>query len=112
MSREQQRGYVQFVARCARECERWADECAAAGQTVKTRRVVWLCRECAEVCRNAAEALSCGTTYVYEISRRCIETCRCCAAECSRYDSVGAQRCAEACQQCAEELQQLMEVAV
>ena len=49
--------------------------------------------------------------FVYEICRRCIETCRACA-ECGRLETASAQRCAEACRTMREELQQLTAAAL
>jgi hypothetical protein len=112
MSPEQPLDYVKFVVRCAQECERWADECAAGDQAEAMRKSIWLCWECAKLCRTAAEALARGTKFVYKICESCIETCEACAAECGKYEYVNAERCAEACRQCAEELQQLAAVAV
>ena len=107
MTQEEQLLYVKFLVRCAQECEHWADECVTDGEMEKMGKSVRLCRECAELCRTAADALTRGTKFVYEISRGCIKTCDACAAECRKSVAVSAQRCAEACRQCVEELQQL-----
>jgi hypothetical protein len=112
MTLEQQLLYVKFLERCARDCERWANECVADGKAVKMGKSVRLCRDCAELCRATADALTRGTKFVYEICRGCIETCEACAVECGKSEAVSAQRCVEACRDCVEELQQLEEATV
>lgn len=72
-------------------------------------KCIELDRECASVCRSAAELMSIGGSHATLLCAACADICEACARECESHDMDHCQECAEECSACAEECRKMTE---
>jgi len=72
-------------------------------------KCIELDRQCASVCRAAAELMSMGGTHATLLCSACADICDACARECEMHDRDHCQECAEECAACAEECRRMIE---
>lgn len=87
---------------CADACEHCADTCEREDRA-KMARCITLNRDCAGICRLAAEYMVRNSEYVDLLCQDCAEICEACGEECGKYPQDHCQDCAVACLRCAEE---------
>lgn len=96
----------QSVSEALIECAAVCDHCYNANFSEQTIRMMERCirltRDCAEVCRLTAGALSRDSEVVKVLLRACADICKACAAACNEHEAQHCQECAEACKRCAE----------
>lgn len=87
---------------CAETCERCIKACEKEDAR-KMARCISLDRDCAAICRMAADFMTRTSEYVDLICQDCAEICEACADECAKHPQDHCQDCAVACLKCAEE---------
>lgn len=87
---------------CAEACDHCAEACEREDPKMMAR-CISLNRDCAAMCRLAADFMVRNSEFVDLICQDCAEICEVCSDECATHDQEHCQDCAEACLKCAEE---------
>lgn len=106
MSHEKFQSCIDACIACAIECEHCVSACLNEEDVKMLIRCIELERECASVCRSAAELMSLGGQHAASLCHVCAEICDACAEECEKHTEHGMEHCracAEECRRCAEE---------
>jgi len=109
MSHEKFQFCIDACIACAITCEHCATECLREDDVKMMVRCIELDRECASVCRSAAELMSMGGSHATRLCSVCADICDACARECEIHDIEHCQECAEECIACAEECRKMVE---
>src|SRR5688500_241714 len=112
MSHERFQSCIDACIACALACEHCATECLKEEDVKMMVRCIELDRECASVCRSAAELMSIGGAHASLLCGVCADICEACAREWEMHDMQHALDCAEACAACAEECSRMQEEQV
>jgi hypothetical protein len=112
MSHEKFQSCIDACIACAITCEHCASECLKEDDVKMMIRCIELDRECASVCRSAAELMSIGGPHASLLCSVCADICEACAQECERHEAEHCQECAEECTACAEECRRMVESVI
>ena len=110
MSHEKFQPCIDACIACAIACEHCASECLKEDDVKMMIRCIELDRECASVCRSAAELMSMGGPHAALLCSACADICEVCAHECGMHEAEHCQECAEECLACAEECRKMGEL--
>ena len=109
MSHEKFQSGIDACIACAIICEHCASECLKEEDVKMMVRCIELDRECASVCRSAAELMSIGGGHASLLCDACADICEACARECASHEMDHCQECAEECEACAEVCRKMVE---
>jgi Domain of Unknown Function (DUF326) len=112
MTAERFESCIDACIACAIACEHCATECLKEESVKMMIRCIELDRECASVCRSAAELMSIGRAHASLLCNACADICEACAHECAMHEMDHCQECAEECEACAEACRKMVEHAV
>jgi len=91
---------------CADDCDTCARACEAcivalsAQASAEGKESANGFRDCASVCRLAAELFARESRFARQISQQCARICAACAAECRLREGIAFAECARACEAC------------
>jgi hypothetical protein len=111
MSHEKFQNCIDACVACAVECEHCATSCLNEDMVKDLTKCIALDRECASVCRSAAELMSIGGVHATLLCQVCADICDACAEECERHSDHmdHCRECAEECRRCSEECRMMIE---
>src|SRR5687767_14364974 len=109
MSHEKFQACIDACIACAIACEHCASECLKEESVKQMIHCIELDRECASVCRSAAELMSMRGAHGALLCTACADICDACARECAMHEMDHCQECAEVCQACAEACRKMVE---
>jgi hypothetical protein len=112
MSHERFENCIDACVACAIQCEHCASECLREKDVKTMLKCIELDRQCASVCRSAAELMSIGGAFALALCNACAEICEACAEECEKHDMDHCQECADECRSCADECRKMAEMHV
>lgn len=90
---------------CSTMCEYCAGACLKDEEVSTLIRCIELDRQCAVMCRSAAEVMAVGSQQAEALCQLCASACDACAEECEMHAAKmdHCRECAEACRKCAQE---------
>ncbi len=100
---------IEACVECWTACEMCSDACLHEENVEKMVRCIRLDRDCAAICRLAAEAMVRGSEFAARICALCAEICDACGEECAKHADHHdhCRVCAEACRRCADECRRM-----
>jgi hypothetical protein len=93
---------IQTLLDCALACEHCATACLSEEDVKMMARCIWLDRDCADLCTQAARLLQRDSEIGHQYLLLCEEICRMCGEECAKHNMDHCQECARHCQACAD----------
>lgn len=102
MSHERFQSSIDACVACAVECEHCVSECLNENDSKMLIHCINLNRECASICRSAAELMAIGGQHSRRLWEVCAEICDACAVECEKHRMDHCELCAAQCRVCAE----------
>lgn len=93
---------INSLVECAATCEWCADQCLNEEQIKMLVDCIRSDKDCATICRSAAELLTRDSQYSGQMVELCEKVCRACAEECEKHEHDHCRICAEACRRCEE----------
>ena len=108
-AREKHHACIEACVECWIACEVCSNACLHEDDVQKMVRCIRLDRDCAAICRLAAEGMFRGSEMAAQICRLCAEICEACGEECEKHAEHHdhCRACAEACRRCAEECRRM-----
>jgi hypothetical protein len=96
---------------CALACETCITECLQEPDVSMMVNCIQNNRECAVICRAAAEVMALGSQQSSMFCHLCAEVCATCADECEQHADtmLHCKVCAEECRRCAETCRTMVE---
>lgn len=94
---------IQALNACAAACDHCYDACLQEQDIKMMARCIRLDRDCSEICKLTASALSRNSEVAKTLLQACADICRECGIECASHQKMDhCRECAEACKACEE----------
>ena len=108
-AQQQHHACIEACVECWTACEMCSDACLHEENVERMVRCIRLDRDCAAICRLAAEAMVRGSDLAARICALCAEICEACGEECAKHADHHdhCRVCAEACRRCAQECRRM-----
>lgn len=104
MQRQKNSELLRLLAECATECENCFDACLENDRTEKLIRQIRLCRDCAKICYATSSFIASNSRHAKHLAKECADVCKDCAEACSNKEGTEDELmpCAQICRKCEE----------